>query len=82
MLILMICDGEQILIILFISHMRVRYHPCFYELPEGMRARLAQHKVPEHWSEEAGKLITPLLPQYEGDAPELVWNRTPGDALV
>ena len=58
------------------------YHPCFYELPEGMRARLATHKVPEHWSDEAGQLIEPLLPKYDGDAPELEWNRTPGEALV
>jgi hypothetical protein len=58
------------------------YHPCFYELPEGMRARLARHKVPDHWSQMAGQLINPLLPKYEGDAPELEWNRTPGKALV
>ena len=45
-------------------------------------ARLARHKVPEDWPEEAGRLIAPLLPKYEGDAPELEWNRIPGDALV
>jgi hypothetical protein len=58
------------------------YHPCFYDLPEGMRVRLARHKVPEDWPEVAGRLIEPLLPKYEGDAPELEWNRIPGDALV
>lgn len=58
------------------------YHPRYYDLPEGMQARLARHKVPEHWPDEAGQLIKPLLPVYDGNAEELEWNRIPGDALA
>ena len=59
------------------------YHPIYNELPESMRARLAnRHPIPDHWSEDAAQKIAPLMPIYEGEGEELEWNRVPGSALV
>lgn len=59
------------------------YHPIYNELPESMRARLAnRHPIPDHWSEDAAQKIAPLMPLYEGNSEELEWNRIPGSALV
>ncbi len=59
------------------------YHPIYNELPESMRARLAnRHPIPEHWSEDAAHKIAPLMPIYEGECEELEWNRIPGPALA
>jgi hypothetical protein len=58
------------------------YHPRYYDLPEAMRARLAKHRIPDHWSEEAAEKIEPLMPVYEGECEDLEWNRIPGPELV
>ena len=59
------------------------YHPNFDTAPERIRAHLShtQSRVAE-WPDEARRLVQPLVPDYDGPAEPLEWNRVPGEALT
>ena len=57
------------------------YYPAFHELPEGIRAFLAERELPPNWSEQNRDLIAPLWPRYHGDAEPIRQNRSPGQGL-
>lgn len=57
------------------------YYPAFDDLPESIRAFLAQKEIPADWYEQNRDLIEPLRPRYQGDAEPIRQNRTPGPAL-
>jgi len=58
------------------------YYPAFDDLPESIRAFLAQKEIPADWYEQNRDLIEPLWPRYQGDAEPIRQNRTPGPALT
>jgi ectoine hydroxylase-related dioxygenase (phytanoyl-CoA dioxygenase family) len=58
------------------------YHPQFDELPEPMRAFISKRKDTRGWPKEVYARLGSLIPQYEGEAEPIEWNRVPGDALV
>ncbi len=57
------------------------YYPAYDELPDSIRAYLAQREFPREWYAQNKNLIDPLWPRYEGDAEPITLNRTPGPAL-
>jgi hypothetical protein len=60
------------------------YFPDWDKLSEPIRAYAARKKPlqpPDWWEGEAGRLMEPLVPWYNGDAQPAVWNRTPGAQL-
>ncbi|MCY3864668.1 MAG: phytanoyl-CoA dioxygenase family protein [Chloroflexi bacterium] len=54
------------------------YYPEFDNLPETIRAYLADTDWPPDWYERNRELLDPLRPVYEGDAEPITLNRTPG----
>ena len=57
------------------------YYPDFANLPESIRAYLADTDWPADWHKQNHALLEPLTPIYEGDAAQTRLNRTPGPQL-
>ncbi len=57
------------------------YYPDFANLPEGIRAYLADTDFSPEWQAQHRDLLEPLRPAYEGDAAPIRLNRKPGPAL-
>ena len=57
------------------------YFPAFEQLPESIRAHIVIERTIDTWPEEARSRIANLLPQYDGGAEPIAWNRVPGPAL-
>jgi hypothetical protein len=61
------------------------YFPDYDLLPESIRtfaARKTPLQAPDWWADpDAGKLMEPLIPTYNGDAAPAAWNRVPGEHL-
>ncbi len=58
------------------------YYPAFAELPENIRAYLAQKVLPPDWYEPNKDLLRRLRPQYRGNAKPIMPNRSPSQALT
>jgi ectoine hydroxylase-related dioxygenase (phytanoyl-CoA dioxygenase family) len=61
------------------------YLPDFDALTDQIKAHVARKtpmELPNWWEGEAGKLMEPLIPLYNGDAQPIRWNRVPGIYLV
>jgi hypothetical protein len=57
------------------------YLPNYDALPDSIRAATARQQpleLPHWWQDEAGRLVEPLIPWYEGEAKPAAWNRIPG----
>ena len=57
------------------------YYPDFANLPEPIRAYLAETDWPPEWYQLNRELLEPLRPQYDGDAAPIALNRKPGPQL-
>ncbi|MYE27578.1 MAG: phytanoyl-CoA dioxygenase family protein [Chloroflexi bacterium] len=57
------------------------YYPDFANLPESIRAYLADSDWPADWQAHNGDLLEPLRPVYAGDTAPIRLNRRPGPAL-
>ena len=58
------------------------YFPYFDLLSDGLRASIARPREWIGWDDEARIRVADLLPDYEGTAPPVPWNRMPGEALA
>ena len=57
------------------------YFPAFEQLPGSIRAQVVSDRKIDTWPEEARSRISHLLPEYNGGAEPIEWNRIPGPAL-
>ena len=57
------------------------YYPDYANLPESIRAYLADSDWPADWQAHNGDLLEPLRPVYAGDAAPIRLNRKPGAEL-
>lgn len=57
------------------------YYPDFANLPESIRAYLAETDWSPDWYQLNRELLEPLRPQYDGDATPIALNRKPGPQL-
>ena len=57
------------------------YFPAFEQLPESIRSYIAAERMIDAWPAETRRRIAHLLPQYDGGAAPIEWNRIPGPAL-
>ena len=58
------------------------YYPDYANLPESIRAYLADPDWPADWQARNRELLEPLRPRYEGDAAPIALNRKPGPQLT
>ena len=57
------------------------YFPAFEHLPESIRSYIAAERMIDAWPSETRHRIAHLLPEYDGGARPIEWNRVPGPAL-
>ena len=57
------------------------YFPAFDQLPESIRSYIAAERMIDTWPAETRRRISHLLPEYDGGARPIEWNRVPGPAL-
>ena len=58
------------------------YYPDYANLPESIRAYLADTDWPADWHAENREWLEPLRPRYEGDAAPIILNRKPSPQLT
>ena len=57
------------------------YFPAFDQLPESIRSYIFAERMIDAWPAETRHRIAHLLPEYDGGARPIEWNRVPGPAL-
>ena len=57
------------------------YFPAFEQLPASIRSYIVADRKIDTWPAETRRRIAHLLPEYDGGAEPIEWNRVPGPAL-
>ena len=57
------------------------YFPAFEQLPESIQSYIVSDRKIDAWPAETRLRIAHLLPEYDGGAEPIEWNRVPGPAL-
>jgi ectoine hydroxylase-related dioxygenase (phytanoyl-CoA dioxygenase family) len=58
------------------------YHPYYSLLPEAVQARIGAIKERGTWAGPELERVGELVPEYQGNAEPLEWNRVPGEQLL